>query len=582
MASRHILWQSSETEVPSRPLAMKHLFQFIALCGAGVCVAQYSLQAQEPTAVIPPPSVSISDSATKITEKPIAFTPLQGAQQFYLMGQFDRAVEQYRAALHGNASDAASYAGMARAYLKLKKPDDAFAAASKAVELDPFLATAHSALGEVYIRQGKLYEAQTQFLQPFKDHQVDPRSYLGLERLYLASFNYKRAKVAIDEAYKLDPKDPDIGTAWIATRPLPERIKATEGFLTSPTGFYNRTQLAAMRHGLTVMKDEVEHPERTCRQTNPPQSGELNLVPIDVHGLMPLVGLEVDVSGQKSHLAIDSGGAEIEISNEIAEKAGIQQIARTDMEGFGDDNPPEGYIGFARSISVGNFSFANCYVRVVQEAARGSLYKRFDGEIGLALFSAFLVDINFRHAKLKLQPLPTRPTTQNADSAQMDSQDPDAVKFQDRYVSPDMNSWTQLFRFGSEIAIPARVNDSPPVLFTVSTDGPSNYLGLKIEHKWAAASGEGSSDKVQSGPPMTLIGIDGRLSGRWSGTAQIFFSDHYFAAPQERTIDFTSFSEQHGTEISGSLGLEVLHDLRITIDYRDGLIHFDNSLSVAH
>jgi hypothetical protein len=44
----------------------------------------------------------------------------------------------------------------------------------------------------------------------------------------------------------------------------------------------------------------------------------------------------------------------------------------------------------------------------------------------------------------------------------MDSSDPDAKNFHDRYTSPEMAAWTQMYHFGSAILIPARVNDSPP------------------------------------------------------------------------------------------------------------------------
>jgi hypothetical protein len=90
------------------------------------------------------------------------------------------------------------------------------------------------------------------------------------------------------------------------------------------------------------------------------------------------------------------------------------------------------------------------------------LLRGFEGFIAAGFFSAYLVDVDIPDAKLKLQPLPSRPATKDQDSAAMDSSDPDAKNFHDRYTSPEMAAWPQMYHFGSAILIPARVNDSPP------------------------------------------------------------------------------------------------------------------------
>jgi len=526
------------------------------------------LWAQEPAAVIPPPDTSPNTSATKITEKPVAFAPLDRAQQLYLHGQFDEAIEEYNSIVRDGKDAAAAYAGMARGYLKLKRPDDAYAAASKAVELDPALATAHSALGEVYLRQGKLYEAQTEFLTPFKLGQQDPRSYLGLERLYRASFNFKRAKVAIDKAHELAPGDRDISGDWIETRPLLEQMKSMEELTDSPSGFYSRVEIANVKHRLVVLKDRTEHPERSCHLVAPPESAELALVSADsADRPNPFVGLEVQVNGQKSRLIIATDSSAIIINDKIGEKANLQRIVRTDMDGLGNDNPPESYIGFAPSVKIGSLEFENCYVTVVEHSAPGSFYDREEGTIGTALFSEYLVDLDIPKAKLRLQPLPKRPATEDHDSAQMDANDPDALKFHDRYLAPELSNWTQMYLFGGMLTIPARVNDSPLQLFAVSTSNYLNDISLDFAKKWTNFQGN-TSGKVYS--------TDGKIDTHWTEPVTLEFADKYFTSMAEPSFDVKRETDRLGIEIYGTLGFEVLHNLRTTIDYRDGLIHFDN------
>src|SRR5271155_4776502 len=78
--------------------------------------------------------------ATAASPKP-AVAPLSPAllhaQELYRTGKFDPAIAEYNAIINANGPDAANaYAGLARVYLKQKKPADAFPAAQKAVALD--------------------------------------------------------------------------------------------------------------------------------------------------------------------------------------------------------------------------------------------------------------------------------------------------------------------------------------------------------------------------------------------------------------------------------------------------------------
>ena len=198
---------------------MRYVLCCLIFCVAGMSFADSPfLWSQEPTPLIPPPVTSPNTPVPKIKEMSVALTPLKEAEQLYRMGEFDQAIQRYNAIIGGGTDNAVAYAGLARTYLKLKKLNDAYLAAAKAVEHDPSLGTAHSALGEVYFRQGKLHEAETDFLTALKLDQADARSYLGLARLYQAAYNFKRAKVAIDKANSLDPTDPDIAGPWVETR----------------------------------------------------------------------------------------------------------------------------------------------------------------------------------------------------------------------------------------------------------------------------------------------------------------------------------------------------------------------------
>ena len=502
--------------------------------------------------------------------KPIALTPLQAAQQLYRMGGFDEAIKQYNAIIDSDGNNALAYAGLARVYLKLKKPNDAYLAATRAVELDPSLGTAHSALGEVYFRQGKLSEAQAEFLAGLKANQNDARSYLGLARLYQANYDFKKSKVAIDKAHGLDPTDPDIDGAWVETRPVLEQMKALEDNIASQSKYYSRNEKAAFKQRLTVMTDEIEHPERTCDIASRPVSTELQMTPIGPkHGFM---GLEVHVNGVLSRLVLSTVPSGIVINGNIARDAGVQPVARTDLDALGEENPPEVYIGFVRSLRIENLEFQNCYVTVVEKASPGSFYDQFEGLIAAGFFSTYLVDINMLRAKLNLQPLPVRSAADLQDSA-MDSSDPDANNFHDRYTAPEMAAWKQMYHFGSAIVIPARVNDSPPELFEVAASSKYNVLEADFAREWASLGTGKTSARLE--------GINGKVSGESMGQVKLELGDFHFDAISVISFDDTRSSDSAETKISGYLGFDILRNLHIKIDYRDGLIHLDNDQKLA-
>jgi tetratricopeptide (TPR) repeat protein len=535
---------------------MRHGFCWLVFCVAGMVFTYRPLLCgQEPTPPAP------NTAARKSNENPVAFIPLKQAEQLCRTGKCNEAIEQYNAVIRSGTNTAAAYAGLSRAYLTLKKTNDAYLAAQKAVEQAPSLGTAHSALGEVYFRQGKFAEAQTEFLTALKLGQVDAQTYLDLARFDRATYDFRKAKVAIDRAHGLDPTDPEIGSAWVETRPLSEQVKVFEDDVASQSNYYSRAEKARLKQRLTLLKDEIEHPERTCGVASRPESTEMQLTPIG----QDFAGLEVQVNGVGSRLVLSTVSSGIVINGQTAEEAGVQSITRADMDALGEQNPPEVYIGFARSLKIGNLEFQNCYVTVVERASPRSFYDQFQGLIAAGFFSAYLVDVDIPNAKLTLRPLPSRPTAEEQDSAAIDSSDPEAQSFHDRYTAPAMSGWTQMYHFGNAILIPAQVNGSPPALFEVAAASKYNVLSPEFAQERASLKRDFRSAHLE--------GINGKISSESSGKVKLAIAELHFKAIRVFSFDDTRPSDSGETEIAGYLGFDLLRYLHFTIDYRDGLIH---------
>jgi hypothetical protein len=164
-----------------------------------------------------------------------------------------------------------------------------------------------------------------------------------------------------------------------------------------------------------------------------------------------------------------------------------------------------GYLAVADHIQIGELEFADCVVTVTDRAS----VTDEDGLIGANVFGAYLIDIDFPAEKLRLSPLPRRPdetvapTALNSegesysnpdddaegpsdqkaeptgDASKTDNVAPEPLLPKDRYIAPEMKSWSPIFRFGHQLLIRTEVNDSKPMLFLIDTGTTTNLLSIR-------------------------------------------------------------------------------------------------------
>jgi tetratricopeptide (TPR) repeat protein len=492
-------------------------------------------------------------------------TPIANALHLYRTGKFDEAAAAYNALISAGGPDLVlAYTGLARVYLRQEKVSEAFAAANSAVALTPGKTPAITALGEVYFRQGKLKEAESAFLNPLRACDVDARSYLGLSRLYRATSNYARAKNSIDQAYKLDPDDPDIQRSYMYSLSRFEVAAFLRTYLSRETD-----DDAEHRHNLQrqleLLEDESQQKAR-CRITSNVTATQTNMETL-LEGPNRLrgYGLKVKVNNASAKLMLDTGASGITIDKKIADKAGIKKIADSYLRGIGDQPVVGGYTALADTIQIGDLQFENCYVEVVN---RNSVLED-DGLIGADVFAKYLVDIDFPNAKFKLSELPPYPDASPKEAAQqatLESQPSHDTQRHDRYIAPDMKDYTPIFRFSHMILIPTQVNNSPPMLFAMDTGAFDNTI---------------TPDAAQQVTKI-IRDTDARVKGLSGDVKKVYLADKadlkfaHFKQDRQDLVTFSldNISNSLGTEVSGLLGFRMLYMLDIKIDYRDGLVDF--------
>jgi TonB family protein len=509
---------------------------------------------------------------------------LREANGFYRKGDFDHAVEKFQQLLQERPNSAEVHAGLTRVYLKKKDVKRASDTITKGLHVadSPVVRVA---LGEVYFRQGKIPAAEQEWVNVIKSGHGDARAYLGLARVRWAISMYKSGWAMIDQAHRLDPSDPEIRKLWVGKLSSAERIKYLEEYLAGDTNDDAETR-AGMQHYLEYLKARAKDPRGACHLVSEKATTETNLVrmmvdPTHLRGY----GLSVLVNGEKSKLLLDTGASGILINRNLAERAGVTKLSDADIRGIGDKGSRSGYTGLANSLKVGELEFHDCPVEVLeQRSVTGE-----DGLIGADVFAAFLVDIDFPVEKLHLGELPKRPDetatkitlqTERDDSntpgespAERTAADPTKSASaphpgpQDRYVAPEMKSYTPVYRFGHNLLVPTLIGDAPPKLFLLDTGSTSNLISPN------AAS---EVTKVHGDPRKTVNGLSGSVKNVYSADKAVIQFGHLRQENQDLlALDLTNISNGIGTETSGILGFAMLRLLDIKIDYRDGLIDFN-------
>jgi tetratricopeptide (TPR) repeat protein len=230
-----------------RGLVVALLFATCLFCRAQDSAAGPSTGTE---ALSPPQAVSGKPSGQAAI---VPQSTLSQALALFRKGDFGGAILKYQQLLQEKPSSPDAYAGLTRAFLKQKDVTQAYETVTRGLQVSDSWPI-RVALGEVYFRQGKIPEAEKEWVAVINSGHLASRAYLGLARVRWAIEMNKAAKAMIDKAFELDPSDPDIKSDWIETLPRSEAIKFYEAFL-ADTKNSDAEQRAKVENSLTVFKD---------------------------------------------------------------------------------------------------------------------------------------------------------------------------------------------------------------------------------------------------------------------------------------------------------------------------------------
>lgn len=510
-------------------------------------------------------AVSATAQTTADNAKPVADSaaaaaapdPLVDAQLLVSKRQFAEAATAFQAILAKNPSSPEANAGWVRSLLRAHKLDEAEEAAKKAVVAVPNSAIVHAAAGDVAFRAGKFADTETEYRAALKLDANSARAQFGMGRMFQMVSMNKRAKETFAKAHQLDPEDEQIFEYWLETLPYAEQletIKKSAGDHPSEAEANRIKYLTALAGKQPwILASQLKPTELKAQ----PYGNELaGVYDINRNGPMNIskgFGLQVKFNDRASAtLLLDTGAGGIIIGRKLAERAGAIKIADTWIGGIGDQGSTLSYEAWIDKITIGSLEFHNCIVTV---SSKNNIADEA-GLIGADVFRRFLVTLDFREQKVLLAPLPKSPNAVSDDEPA-----------QDRYIAPEMQPFTKFYRFGHDIVVPVVVNDKAVGNFILDTGADLNTMSPKLASQVTKARADGD---------YTMKGVSGRVQEVLTGQKAIL----QFAKMRIESHDLPVFSTDNisaseGTEIAGFIGIRTLVQMKMVIDYRDGLVNFE-------
>lgn len=467
---------------------------------------------------------------------------LAAARAAFNNGEFQTASADYQLVIGKNALLPEAHVGLVRSLLKQDDVDAAEQASAAALRLLPKSALVLAADGDVKFRRGLLQEAQDRFQAAISQDEKCARAWLGMGRVSAAESHRKQSREAFARAHELDPEDGDIIYYWALGLEFPRNVAELQEQMKKYRDDAERErherEYIAFLQALAGRK--VWIPARDVART------EFKLEPV-ISRLQDgprAFSLRVRLNDTASAtVMLDTGASGLTISRKIAEKAHATKLSEHSLEGVGNAGPAKGYEAWVDKVTIGELEFHNCHVHVSPHDSPD-----YDGLIGTDIFEQYLVTIDFPGHKLRLEPLPpAAESTANGSAAAM-------------------QSFTSFYRFGHIMLMPTGVGDSAHGLFVLDTGSSTNSMSPGLARKVSTVR---SSD-------IAVNGMSGKVSNVFTAD-QTVLQFSRFRQPHQNmiTIDLHGLSKDLGTEISGLIGFATLKQMKMIIDYRDGLVDFD-------
>jgi len=457
------------------------------------------------------------------------------ANTLFKQAKFREAASAFRA-VSEKAPSAEAYSGLVRSLLKADDVKAADESSQKALTALPESALVRAARGDVYFRRGMIPQAEDEYQAALKLDEKCARAWLGQGKVDAVYTMHTKAKTAVAKAHELDPEDGDAFYEWAIRQPYPENVAALERHLAE---FHNdpeeeRHEREYKEFVKALAGRKVWVPARDVERTDI----KMELLTVGASMARRGYGLRVRLNDRATvTLMLDTGSSGVTITRKLAEKIGASKLSEQALEGVGKSGPAVGYKAWVDKIVIGDLEFHDCFIHATpREIAQ------VDGTIGTDVFSKYLIMLDFPGHKLRLEPLPGRSD--------------DGVPAQ---------AFTRTFLFGHFLLLPTEVGKKASGLFVIDSGANANTISSELARLMPEMRAFNSPVSGASGVANSAFIAD---------DATLRFARVNRTGERISTVDLHSVSKGLGVEISGQIGFSAMEELKLTIDYRDGLVRF--------
>lgn len=436
-----------------------------------------------------------------------------------------------------------------RALIADKRPAEAKLEAESGVLKWPDAAPVMTARGMVHFRFGEMVEAERTFRTAFSGAQGFPYARVGMGAMFQAMSMEESARTMTEMAIREAPDDPAL---MLQMAEGARDREAHLGWLLKAHARMEPSTEAAKDLAAHIEADQAMGDRTGSRLTSPYGNYEIPLLDaLKDYDLRKYV--RVSINGNKPvRMLLDSGASGITLAESYAKKFGLEQLNLKNSEelrGIGDKKPLPLFQYRADSLQAGDVTYAN---RIVSAARRLTT----DGEagvIGTDVFDDFVITMDFPRRKLHLR------------SYVGESKPPGDRPIE--VAAPPPEGFFRFYRFRHLLLIPVFVGrERKRGLFLIDTGAASVLLSYEF--------GKENLFKVKKSDAK-LSGAQGTVDRAYTAeNIELTFGGFKYPSSTLWSFETKKLNDSIGTEMSGILGMPVLAQLEVTIDYRRGAARF--------
>jgi tetratricopeptide (TPR) repeat protein len=472
----------------------------------------------------------------------IAQHPATPADIAYSEGNYRKAEDLYGEELAKSPHDLQLSAALVHTWLHQGEVSQASAQVNKMIADDGRSTATLSSLAEVQLHQGQPWEALETLNRAAASDPCYARIHLIRSYALRIDSMYASERAEIQNAYDIDPTDPDIRHAWLSIVSPAHELASIDQSLSTMKDLDPETRQKAQA-SIDSMLPMLSENNQTCKILPAVSSATLPLLP-SYQDAKHIDGYRLDVEFPqgKARLQVDTAASGLYISRALADRNGFQPEA----------GEPPGTV-HVDSVHIGPLEFRDCTVGVSDTPFPGQR----DGFIGTDMFASYLITLDHPSARLTLAALPHLDGILPGD------------RFADRVAPPELRGFTPVYHRRQYLVVPVLLDNKLRKLFVLDS-------GIRLSTMTSEVAHAVSNTRMNFTNPLKTV------SG---STIQIYRDSFDFQIAslslnhQGHILEFdpSAIDQSAGFEIAGMLGFDMLHSLTLHLDYRDGLVKFEST-----